>query len=98
MMSSMQTTPPFPPPPEEAEVIGQENVTWTNDEREGPKETQSPSSHDQPHPDELQPIREKRIDADWENLGPAAVVRSELHRAEKLTVSYHEICCYNSNL
>uniref|UniRef100_A0A3Q1H7K5 HMG box domain-containing protein n=1 Tax=Anabas testudineus TaxID=64144 RepID=A0A3Q1H7K5_ANATE len=73
MMSSMQTTPPFPPPPEEAEVIGQENVTWTNDEREGPKETQSPSSHDQPHPDELQPIREKRIDADWENLGPAAV-------------------------
>lgn len=77
----MQAT-PFQPPPEEAEAIGQDNVTWTNDEREGLKETQSPSSHDQPPSDELQPIREKRSDVDWENLGPAAMVRSELQSRE----------------
>ncbi|XP_026166352.1 transcription factor SOX-6-like isoform X2 [Mastacembelus armatus] len=73
MMSSMQATPPFHPPSEEKEVIGQDSVTWASDEREGPKETASPSSHDQPHPDDLQPIREKRMDADWENVGPAAM-------------------------
>uniref|UniRef100_A0A7N9AV08 SRY-box transcription factor 6 n=1 Tax=Mastacembelus armatus TaxID=205130 RepID=A0A7N9AV08_9TELE len=72
-MSSMQATPPFHPPSEEKEVIGQDSVTWASDEREGPKETASPSSHDQPHPDDLQPIREKRMDADWENVGPAAM-------------------------
>nr|XP_020449054.1 transcription factor SOX-6-like isoform X2 [Monopterus albus] len=73
MMSSMQATPPFRPPPEDEEMIGQDSATWANNEREGLKETLSPSSHDQTHPDELQPIREKRTDADWENVGPAAM-------------------------
>ncbi|XP_044048567.1 transcription factor SOX-6-like isoform X2 [Siniperca chuatsi] len=73
MMSSMQATPPFHPPSEEEEAISQDNVPWANDKREGPKETPSPSSHDQPHLDELQPIREKLTDAEWENMVPAAM-------------------------
>ncbi|XP_070762878.1 transcription factor SOX-6-like [Enoplosus armatus] len=73
MMSSMQATPPFHPPSEEEEAMGQDNASWANDKREGPKETPSPSSHDQPHPDELQPIREKLTDAEWENMVPAAM-------------------------
>lgn len=79
MMSSMRATPPFHPPSEEEEPIGQDNVAWAKDEQEGKKETASPSSHDQPHPDDLQPIREKPTDIEWENVGPAAMVRSELH-------------------
>uniref|UniRef100_A0A3P8STG2 SRY-box transcription factor 6 n=1 Tax=Amphiprion percula TaxID=161767 RepID=A0A3P8STG2_AMPPE len=59
-MSSMRATPPFLPPSEE--VIGQDNAAWAADEREDPKESASPSLHDQPHPDELQPIREKPTD------------------------------------
>ncbi|XP_045893588.1 transcription factor SOX-6-like isoform X1 [Micropterus dolomieu] len=73
MMSSMQATPPFHPPSEEEEAIGQDNVPWANDKREGPKESQSPSSHDQPHPDELQPVREKLTDVEWENMVPTAM-------------------------
>ncbi|KAM7397119.1 hypothetical protein PAMP_020116 [Pampus punctatissimus] len=71
MMSSMRATPPFHPPSEEEEVIGHDNVTWANEEREGPKEMVSPSSHD--HLDELQPVREKQSDAEWENVGPAVM-------------------------
>ncbi|XP_051808544.1 transcription factor SOX-6-like isoform X4 [Acanthochromis polyacanthus] len=71
MMSSMRATPPFQPPSEE--VIGQDNAAWAADEREDPKESASPSLHDQPHPDELQPIREKPTDAEWENVGPAVM-------------------------
>uniref|UniRef100_A0A3P8SRT1 SRY-box transcription factor 6 n=1 Tax=Amphiprion percula TaxID=161767 RepID=A0A3P8SRT1_AMPPE len=71
MMSSMRATPPFLPPSEE--VIGQDNAAWAADEREDPKESASPSLHDQPHPDELQPIREKPTDAEWENVGPAVM-------------------------
>uniref|UniRef100_A0A3Q3AT99 SRY-box transcription factor 6 n=1 Tax=Kryptolebias marmoratus TaxID=37003 RepID=A0A3Q3AT99_KRYMA len=67
-MSSMRATPPFHPPSEEAEVIGQDNEAWDGDERDGPKETASPSSHDEPHPDKLQPAREKLADAEWENV------------------------------
>lgn len=78
MMSSMQATPPFHPPSEEEEAIAQDNVPWANNKREGPKETPSPSLHDQAHPDELQPIREKLTDAEWENMVPAAMVRCEL--------------------
>lgn len=78
MMSSMQATPPFHPPSEEEEAIGQDNAPWANDKREGPKESQSPSSHDQPHPDELQPVREKLTDVEWENMVPTAMVRCEL--------------------
>ncbi|XP_017292302.1 transcription factor SOX-6 isoform X1 [Kryptolebias marmoratus] len=73
MMSSMRATPPFHPPSEEAEVIGQDNEAWDGDERDGPKETASPSSHDEPHPDKLQPAREKLADAEWENVGPAVM-------------------------
>ncbi|XP_041853698.1 transcription factor SOX-6-like isoform X2 [Melanotaenia boesemani] len=73
MMSSMQATPPFHPPSEEAEVIGQDIAVWAGDERDDPKETASPSSQDQPHPDELQPAREKPTDAEWENVGPAVM-------------------------
>nr|XP_046249657.1 transcription factor SOX-6-like isoform X2 [Scatophagus argus] len=73
MMSSMRATPPFHPPSEEEEAIGQDNVAWPNDKSEGPKEMPSPSSHDQSHLDELQPIREKLTDAEWENLMPAAM-------------------------
>ena len=102
MMSSMRATPPFNSVSEEEEAIGQDSVAWANDKREGLKETPSPSSHDQhhpePHPDELQPIREKLTDAEWESMVPAAMVRNELHRAEKLTISYLETCCYNSDL
>nr|XP_033490496.1 transcription factor SOX-6-like [Epinephelus lanceolatus] len=73
MMSSMRATPPFHPPSEEEEAMGQDNVAWAGDEREGPKETPSPSSHERPHPDELQPIREKLTEAEWENTAPAAM-------------------------
>ncbi|XP_031151115.1 transcription factor SOX-6-like isoform X3 [Sander lucioperca] len=73
MMSSMRATPPFHAPSEEEEAMGQDNVAWASEEREGPKETPSPSSHDRPHPDELQPIREKLTDAEWENVVPAAM-------------------------
>ncbi|XP_056242930.1 transcription factor SOX-6-like isoform X4 [Seriola aureovittata] len=73
MMSSMRATPPFHPPSEEEEAIGQDNAAWAKEEREGPKETPSPSSHDQPHPDELQPAREKPTDIEWESVGPAAM-------------------------
>ncbi|XP_075945682.1 transcription factor SOX-6-like isoform X4 [Anarhichas minor] len=73
MMSSMRATPPFHPPSEDEEAMGQDNAAWTSEEREGPKETPSPSSHDRPHPDELQPIREKLTDAEWENMVPAAM-------------------------
>lgn len=74
----MRATPPFHPPPEEAEVFGQDSAGWAGDEREGPKEPLSPSLHDQSHPDDLQPIREKPTDAEWENVSPAVMVRSEL--------------------
>lgn len=74
----MRATPPFHAPSEEEEAMGQDNVAWASEEREGPKETPSPSSHDRPHPDELQPIREKLTDAEWENVVPAAMVRWEL--------------------
>ncbi|KAM9352583.1 transcription factor SOX-6-like [Symphorus nematophorus] len=74
MMSSIRATPPFHPPSEEEEAIGQDNATWANEKREGLKETPpSPSSHDQPHLDELQPNREKLTDAEWENMVPAAM-------------------------
>ncbi|XP_047451527.1 transcription factor SOX-6-like isoform X1 [Mugil cephalus] len=73
MMSSMRATPPFHPPSEEADVIGQDNAAWAGDEREGLKEMVSPPLHDQPHPDEPQPIREKPTDAEWENVGPAVM-------------------------
>nr|XP_043891457.1 transcription factor SOX-6-like [Solea senegalensis]XP_043891458.1 transcription factor SOX-6-like [Solea senegalensis]XP_043891460.1 transcription factor SOX-6-like [Solea senegalensis]XP_043891461.1 transcription factor SOX-6-like [Solea senegalensis]XP_043891462.1 transcription factor SOX-6-like [Solea senegalensis] len=73
MMSSMHTTPPFHPPSEEEEATGQDNTPWAKHEQEGPKETASPSSHDQLHPDELQPIREKTTDTEWENVGPAVM-------------------------
>lgn len=73
MMSSMRATPPFHPPPEEAEVIGQDSAGWVGDEHDGPKETVSPSLHDQSHPDELQPIREKPTDAEWESVSPAVM-------------------------
>uniref|UniRef100_A0A665WT51 Transcription factor SOX-6-like n=1 Tax=Echeneis naucrates TaxID=173247 RepID=A0A665WT51_ECHNA len=63
-MSSMRATPPFHTPSEEEEAIGQDNASWAKEEREGPKETASPSSHDQPHPDELQPVREKPTDVE----------------------------------
>ncbi|XP_034444869.1 transcription factor SOX-6-like isoform X7 [Hippoglossus hippoglossus] len=72
MMSSMRTTPPFQQPSEEEEVAGQD-AAWAKHERESPKETASPSSHDLPHPDELQPIREKTTDIEWDNVGPAVM-------------------------
>ncbi|CAN9498906.1 unnamed protein product [Ophioblennius macclurei] len=73
MMSSMRATPPFQPPSEEAEEMGQDSAGWAADERDGPKETPSPSLHEQPDSDELQPIREKPTDAEWDNVGPAAM-------------------------
>ncbi|XP_030587373.1 transcription factor SOX-6-like isoform X2 [Archocentrus centrarchus] len=73
MMSSMRATPPFHPLPEEVEVFGQDNAGWAGDEREGQKDAASPSLHDQSHPDELQPIREKPTDAEWENVSPAVM-------------------------
>uniref|UniRef100_A0A8D3C6A3 SRY-box transcription factor 6 n=1 Tax=Scophthalmus maximus TaxID=52904 RepID=A0A8D3C6A3_SCOMX len=72
-MSSMRTTPPFHSPSEEEEATGQDTAAWAKHEREGPKETASPSSHDQPHPDGLQPIKEKTSDIEWESVGPAAM-------------------------
>ncbi|KAM4573260.1 transcription factor SOX-6-like isoform 3-T3 [Odontesthes bonariensis] len=72
-MSSMRATPPFHPPSEEAEVIGQDNSTWASDERDGPKETPSPALHEQPHLDGLQPVREKTTDAEWESVSPAVM-------------------------
>lgn len=75
-MSSMRATPPFHPPTEEEEAIGQDNAAWTNDKLEGPP---SPPSDDQAHQDKLQPIREKVVDAAWERrMAPAAMVRYEL--------------------
>ncbi|XP_068584201.1 transcription factor SOX-6-like [Cebidichthys violaceus] len=72
-MSSMRATPPFHPASEEEEAMGQDSAAWTGEEREGPKETPSPSSHDRAHPDELQPIREKLTDVEWDNMVPAAM-------------------------
>ncbi|KAF7223932.1 transcript variant X2 [Nothobranchius furzeri] len=72
MMSSMQTTPSFHPPPEEEEVIGQDNTSWAAEERASLKETSSPL-HDLPHPDEPQSAREKPTDAGWENVSPAVM-------------------------
>uniref|UniRef100_A0A8C6L2R6 SRY-box transcription factor 6 n=1 Tax=Nothobranchius furzeri TaxID=105023 RepID=A0A8C6L2R6_NOTFU len=71
-MSSMQTTPSFHPPPEEEEVIGQDNTSWAAEERASLKETSSPL-HDLPHPDEPQSAREKPTDAGWENVSPAVM-------------------------
>ncbi|XP_034540683.1 transcription factor SOX-6-like [Notolabrus celidotus] len=73
MMSSMRATPPFHPPSEEEEAMGQDMAAWASDKREGPKESLSPPLHDQPQPDELQPIREKLTDAEWESVVPAAM-------------------------
>uniref|UniRef100_A0A3P9LQ11 HMG box domain-containing protein n=2 Tax=Oryzias latipes TaxID=8090 RepID=A0A3P9LQ11_ORYLA len=73
MMSSMRATPPFRPPSEEAEAMGQDNAVWADEGPEGPKETGSPLPHDQSHSDEFQPVTEKRMDADWENVAPAAM-------------------------
>lgn len=55
--------------------MGHDHAAWTSEEREGPKETPSPSSHERPHPDELQPIREKLTESDWGSMVPAVVVR-----------------------
>ncbi|XP_041651516.1 transcription factor SOX-6-like isoform X3 [Cheilinus undulatus] len=77
MMSSMRATPPFHPPSEEEEAMGQDIGAWSSDKREGPKETMSPSPHDQPHLDELQPIREKLTDAEWESAVPAAAMDND---------------------
>ncbi|KAM7002777.1 transcription factor SOX-6-like isoform 4-T4 [Tautogolabrus adspersus] len=77
MMSSMRATPPFHPRSEEEEAMGQDIGAWASDKREGLKETPSPSSHDQPHPDELQPVREKLTDAEWENVVPAAAMDTD---------------------
>lgn len=74
----MPATPPFHPSSEKVEVIGRDNEAWDGDERDDPKEMASPSSHDEPHPDNLQPARENQADAEWENVGPAVMVRSEL--------------------
>ncbi|KAM8891380.1 transcription factor Sox-6-like isoform 2-T2 [Spinachia spinachia] len=73
MMSSMRATPPFYPQSEEEEAMGHDHAAWTSEEREGPKETRSPSSHERPHPDELQPIREKLTDSEWGSVVPAAM-------------------------
>ncbi|XP_029952481.1 transcription factor Sox-6-like isoform X1 [Salarias fasciatus] len=74
MMSSMRATPPFQPPSEEAEEMGQDSAAWAGDERDGPKETPpSPSLHEQPDLDEPQPIGEKPADAEWDSVGPAAM-------------------------
>uniref|UniRef100_H2L6U4 SRY-box containing 6a n=1 Tax=Oryzias latipes TaxID=8090 RepID=H2L6U4_ORYLA len=72
-MSSMRATPPFRPPSEEAEAMGQDNAVWADEGPEGPKETGSPLLQDQSHSDEFQPVTEKRMDADWENVAPAAM-------------------------
>uniref|UniRef100_A0A672IJT0 HMG box domain-containing protein n=1 Tax=Salarias fasciatus TaxID=181472 RepID=A0A672IJT0_SALFA len=73
-MSSMRATPPFQPPSEEAEEMGQDSAAWAGDERDGPKETPpSPSLHEQPDLDEPQPIGEKPADAEWDSVGPAAM-------------------------
>ncbi|XP_034031765.1 transcription factor SOX-6-like [Thalassophryne amazonica] len=69
-MSSMQATPPFHPPSEEEATINRDNATWACDERDSLKETASPSLHDQPLLNELQPIREKPMDAEWDTVGP----------------------------
>ncbi|XP_054631697.1 transcription factor SOX-6-like isoform X2 [Dunckerocampus dactyliophorus] len=77
MMSSMRASPPFHAPSEEAEGLNHNNdddnnATWVDDE--GPKETTLPSPPDQPRPDELQPIREKRGGVDsWENVGSSVM-------------------------
>ncbi|XP_068170303.1 transcription factor SOX-6-like isoform X2 [Antennarius striatus] len=73
MMSSMRATPPFHPPSgEEEEAISQDGAAWAGDKHDGLKEAPSPHSQNQPRPDELQPIREKLADAEWENMVPAA--------------------------
>uniref|UniRef100_A0A8C5E6U7 Transcription factor SOX-6-like n=1 Tax=Gouania willdenowi TaxID=441366 RepID=A0A8C5E6U7_GOUWI len=72
-MSSLRATPPFHPPSEVAAEMGQDDPSWLGDEREGPKKMASPSLHDHPHPDELQPIREKTVNAEWENVSPTVM-------------------------
>lgn len=58
--------------------MGQDANAWPGDKREDLKETPSPpSSHDQPHPDELQPGRETLADAEWESAMPSAAMDNE---------------------
>ncbi|KAM6937551.1 transcription factor SOX-6-like [Xenentodon cancila] len=71
MMSSMRATPPFHPPSEEADAMGEDTAAWAGDEQEGDlKETASPSPRDPPHPEETS--RETSGDAEWESHRPAA--------------------------
>ncbi|KAM9808245.1 LOW QUALITY PROTEIN: transcription factor SOX-6-like [Neosynchiropus ocellatus] len=73
MMSSMRVTPPFPERSEEEETAGYDNSTWPGEEREGLRETPLTSSRDNGHKEELQPVREKHADTEWENVSAAAV-------------------------
>ncbi|XP_024911695.1 transcription factor SOX-6 isoform X3 [Cynoglossus semilaevis] len=73
MMSSIHTMHPFRPPSEEEETTAQENTAWAKHERDGHMETVSPTSRDQPHSNELQPVREKMMDTEWDSVGPAAM-------------------------
>ncbi|KAM9376796.1 transcription factor SOX-6-like isoform 2-T3 [Pholidichthys leucotaenia] len=74
MMSSMRATPPFHPLSEETELTGPNDAAWAGGEREGLKETASPPLHEgAPRHDEVHPIREKATDAEWENVGSAAM-------------------------
>uniref|UniRef100_A0A3P8UGT2 SRY-box transcription factor 6 n=1 Tax=Cynoglossus semilaevis TaxID=244447 RepID=A0A3P8UGT2_CYNSE len=72
-MSSIHTMHPFRPPSEEEETTAQENTAWAKHERDGHMETVSPTSRDQPHSNELQPVREKMMDTEWDSVGPAAM-------------------------
>lgn len=53
--------------------MGHGPAVWTS-EQEGPPGTPPPPSHDPPHPEELQPIRDKQTDAEVENEELAVMV------------------------
>lgn len=80
-MSALRATPPFKPPSDGVEVMGHDPAVWNSEQEQGPPGTPPPPSHDPPHPEELQPIRDQQMDAEVENEGPAVMVSTVCVRA-----------------
>lgn len=66
-MSVLRATPPFRPQSDGVELIGRDAEVWPIEKEEGPPRTPPPPSHDPPHPEDLQPIREEQMDPEVEN-------------------------------
>lgn len=80
MMSSKRATPQFPlvTEEEEEEEMGQDNVGWAKDDREGQDQPTTPPLRSKSHPEDLQQIRDNQPDSEWESIGPSLTVRELL--------------------